>query len=69
MSEDKADSGLAATLQAASWLGISDPAKLLDDDPAAAAFQPRPEGWGLGAKFLAHHKAASAVPCFVVFLC
>lgn len=46
-----------ALKQAATWLGISDPAKLLDDDPAAA-FQPRPEGLGLGAKFLAHHKAA-----------
>ncbi|DBB05519.1 TPA: hypothetical protein ACH3X1_012472 [Trebouxia sp. C0004] len=47
-----------ALKQAATWLGITDPAKLLDDDPAAAAFQPRPEGLGLGAKFLAHHKAA-----------
>lgn len=46
-----------ALKQAASWLGVSDPAKLLEDDPAAA-FQPRPEGLGLGAKFLAHHKAA-----------
>ena len=42
--------------QAASWLGISDPAKVLDEDPAADAFQPRPEGLGLGAKFLPHHK-------------
>ncbi|KAL0049935.1 hypothetical protein WJX82_001062 [Trebouxia sp. C0006] len=47
-----------ALKRAATWLGITDPAKLLDDDPAAAAFQPRPEGLGLGAKFLAHHKAA-----------
>ncbi len=48
-------------------MGISDPAKLLDDDPAAAAFQPRPEGLGLGAKFLAHHKARNAGVCFVTF--
>lgn len=51
--------------QAATWLGISDPAKLLDDDPAATAFQPRPEGLGLGAKFLAHHKVRNADVCFV----
>lgn len=47
-----------ALQQAASWLGISDPEKVLEEDSAAAAFQPRPEGLGLGAKFLAHHKAA-----------
>ena len=55
---------LQFSFQAATWLGISDPAKLLDDDPAAA-FQPRPEGLGLGAKFLAHHKASIADMCFV----
>ena len=42
--------------QAAAWLGVSDPVKLLDEDPAAVAFLPRPEGLGLGAKFLPHHK-------------
>ena len=46
----------ATVIQAASWLGVSDPVKLLDDDSAADAFQPRPEGLGLGARFLPHHK-------------
>ncbi|KAL0019292.1 hypothetical protein WJX79_004722 [Trebouxia sp. C0005] len=56
--EEVVSSGQALKqVQAATWLGITDPGKLLDDDPAAAAFQPRPEGLGLGAKFLAHHKA------------
>lgn len=56
------DDGVApsgqALRQAASWLGISDPVKVLNDDPAMDAFQSRPEGLGLGAKFLPHHKAA-----------
>lgn len=47
---------LSYILQAALWLGVSDPQKLLDEDPAASAFQARPEGLGLGAKFLPHHK-------------
>ncbi|KAL3135844.1 hypothetical protein ABBQ32_007402 [Trebouxia sp. C0010 RCD-2024] len=55
--DELAPSGQALR-QAASWLGISDPVKVLDGDPAMDAFQPRPEGLGLGAKFLPHHKAA-----------
>ena len=47
---------LVSGIQAARWLGIPDPVKLLDEDSAAEAFQPRPEGLGLGAKFLPHQK-------------
>lgn len=55
--DEVAPSGQALR-QAASWLGISDPFEVLENDLGVDAFQPRPEGLGLGAKFLPHHKAA-----------
>ena len=42
-------------MQAASWLGISNPEELLRTEGTAFA-APRPEGLGLGANFLPHHK-------------
>eukprot|EP00891_Asterochloris_glomerata_P007786 jgi/Astpho2/7786/Aster-x1462 len=46
-----------ALLQAASWLGVSNPEELLRTEGTGFA-APRPEGLGLGAKFLPHHKAS-----------
>lgn len=42
-------------MQAASWLGVSNPEELLRTEGTGFA-APRPEGLGLGAKFLPHHK-------------
>ena len=46
-------------MQAASWLGISNPEELLRTEGTGFA-APRPEGLGLGAKFLPHHKVRTA---------
>ncbi|GAB4822539.1 hypothetical protein N2152v2_009585 [Parachlorella kessleri] len=42
---------------AASWLGIEDPAAALEEEGGTLDLsQPRPQGLGLGAKYLPHHK-------------